>query len=40
MLTLLDDNDIPVEEPYAVKVYNKEDLRKKIYSTHDSNGLL
>jgi hypothetical protein len=38
--TFLDENEEPIEEVYAVKVYNKEELRKKICTYHDTNGLL
>lgn len=40
MLSLEDDEGNPIEEEYAVKIYNKEVLRKKIFTVHDKEGLL
>ena len=38
--TFLDDEDKPITETYALKVYSKPKLKKKISSFHDAQGLL
>lgn len=38
--TFIDDNDESVDEVYAVKVYNKVDLKKHITSFYNQEGLL
>lgn len=37
---MVDDNNEEVEEEHAVKVYNKDVLKKKIFNYHDEQGLV